>query len=418
MQKQLKQVYLVGGAVRDALLNIESKDDDYVVVGETIEHMMALGYLRVGSDFPVFLHPQTKDEYALARTERKSGKGYTGFSVDASRSVTLDEDLARRDLTINSMAQDAAGNIIDPFNGRQDLANKILRHTTQAFAEDPVRVLRVARFLARYGDQWTIHPDTQRLIEQLRDSGELQHLVAERVWQETEKALTEKFPHLYFIALNTLGIFPEIEQMVGIPQPQEHHPEGDVFNHTMLVLKRAADLGYDLDTRFAALTHDFGKATSYLTRGNLHGHEQTGVAIVKAFCERLKVPNRLRELAMLASDNHTHCHRIFELKPATLHRLIIKKMNATVHPTRFKQFIQTCICDAQGRGETLVNKAYPQAEFALNLFDKLMKLDKKKVVKEAIARGEKGPDIGRAISVAEKTCVAQFVKEYSSKNAL
>jgi len=418
MQDNLKDVYLVGGAVRDALLGITSKDDDYVVVGETTQRMLALGYQSVGSDFPVFLHPDTKDEYALARTERKSGTGYTGFTVDASSSVTLEEDLARRDLTINSMAQDSEGNIIDPFNGQLDLANKVLRHTTQAFVEDPVRVLRIARFLARYGDQWTIHPDTMALMEQLRDNGELEHLVAERVWKETEKALSEKHPHLYFMTLNGFGIFPEIEEMVAIPQPEKHHPEGDVFTHTMLVLKRAADLNFDLETRFAALTHDFGKAICHRTKGNLHGHEQKGVKIIKAFCRRIKVPNKLRDIAILTSDNHTRCHKIFELKYTTVHKLFIDNMSATTNPARFKQFLQACLCDSQGRGETFVNKPYPQADFAREILEELFTLDKKQIVQQAIKAGKKGVEIGQSVTAAELLCLKHFLKEYKNTHQL
>lgn len=409
MKHELNNVYLVGGAVRDALLGIASKDNDYVVVGETVENMEALGFVAVGSDFPVFLHPETKEEYALARTERKSGTGYTGFAVDAGTAVTLEDDLARRDLTINAMALDCNNNLIDPFNGQADLKNKILRHTTIAFAEDPVRVLRIARFLARYGEQWTIHPDTYALMEQLRDSGELAHLVPERVWKETEKALSEKYPELYFKALNGLGIFPEIEVMVDVPQPAEHHPEGDVFIHTMLAVRRAADLKFDVETRFAALTHDFGKPDCYRLRGNLQGHEQAGVAIIEAFCDRLKVPNRFRQLAVLTSDNHMRCHKIFAMTPKKLHKLLVENMNAPAQPKRFAQFIQACLCDAQGRGETLVDKPYPQADFAHALVDALLRLDKKAVVRLAIEQGKRGPDIGGAVREAEINWLRAFL---------
>ena len=417
MNKQLENVYLVGGAVRDSLLGHRSHDLDYVVVGETTDTMAALGFQSVGSDFPVFLHPHTKDEYALARTERKSGKGYTGFTVDASTSVTLEEDLARRDLTINSMAMDANGQIIDPYNGQTDLKNKTLKHTTAAFAEDPVRVLRVARFLARFGDEWTIHPDTCALMKKLRDNGELTHLVPERVWKETEKALAEKYPHLFFEALNGLGIFPEVEIMAGVPQPETHHPEGDVHTHTMLVVKRAADLNFDVETRFAALTHDFGKAHCYQKRGNLLGHEQEGVAIIEAFCERLKVPNHFKALATLTSDNHTRCHTLFELTPKTVHKLIVENMNALKHPTRFKQFLQACLCDAQGRGDTFVNRAYPQLLLAESLLDALTQLDTKAVVRQALSQGKKGPDIGGAVREAQiKTIRAYLAKEKAEQS--
>lgn len=414
VQQSLKQVYLVGGAVRDKLLNIQSKDNDYVVIGETPETMEALGFLPVGSDFPVYLHPNTKEEYALGRTERKSGKGYTGFVVDASPNVTLEEDLARRDLTINSMALDENGTIIDPFNGQADLKNKILRHTTQAFVEDPVRVLRIARFLARYGSDWSIHPSTTALMHELKNKGELEHLVPERVWLETEKALGEKHPELYFQALDGLGIFPEIEQMKNTPQPANHHPEGDVFVHTMLVLRRAADLGFNLETRFAALTHDFGKALSYKKRGNLRGHEREGVAVVEAFCERLKVPNRFRDIGVLTSDNHTLCHTLEQLRPQTIHKLIVTNLNALVHPERFIAFTQACQCDAQGRGETLVDKPYPQAAKLRAIHNELQKMDKKQIVQDALKSGKKGPEVGETVKQAEIDCIKAFLSDEPS----
>ena len=401
MKSSLKNVYLVGGAVRDKLLNIASKDNDYVVIGETPSTMESLGFLPIGSDFPVYLHPKTKEEYALGRTERKSGKGYTGFVVDASPSVTLEEDLARRDLTINSMALDENGKIIDPFNGQHDLQNKILRHTTHAF-------------LARYGSDWQIHPSTYALMRELKNKGELNHLVPERVWLETEKALSEKHPELYFQALDGLGIFPEIEQMKNVPQPANHHPEGDVFVHTMLVLRRAADLNFNLETRFAALTHDFGKALSYKIRGNLRGHEREGVAVVESFCNRLKVPNRFRDIGVLTSDNHTLCHTIDQLRPQTIHKLIVTNLNGLVHPERFLAFTQACQCDAQGRGETLVNKPYPQAIKLRAIHSKLQQMDKKHIVQEALKSGKKGPEIGEAVKLAEINCIKAFLSDEPS----
>ncbi|WP_165740275.1 multifunctional CCA addition/repair protein [Pseudoalteromonas sp. Z1A6] len=415
MKSNLKQVYLVGGAVRDKLLNIKSKDNDYVVIGETPKTMESLGFVPIGSDFPVYLHPKTKEEYALGRTERKSGKGYTGFVVDASPTVTLEEDLARRDLTINSMALDEHGNIIDPFNGQADLQNKTLRHTTEAFVEDPVRVLRIARFLARYGSDWRIHPSTYALMRELKNKGELNHLVPERVWLETEKALGEKHPELYFEALQGLGIFPELERMVNVPQPANHHPEGDVFVHTMLVLRRAADLNFNLETRFAALTHDFGKALSFKKYGNLRGHEREGVAVIEAFCERLKVPNRFRDVGVLTSDNHTLCHTIDQLRPQTIHKLIVTNLNALVHPERFTAFTQACQCDAQGRGETLVDKPYPQSAKLRAIHTELQKMDKKLVVQNALKNGKKGPEIGEEVKLAEINCIKAFLEHEKSQ---
>ncbi|MBZ2192367.1 multifunctional CCA addition/repair protein [Pseudoalteromonas arctica] len=415
MKSNLKKVYLVGGAVRDKLLNIKSKDNDYVVIGETPKTMESLGFVPIGSDFPVYLHPKTKEEYALGRTERKSGKGYTGFVVDASPTVTLEEDLARRDLTINSMALDEHGNIIDPFNGQADLQNKTLRHTTEAFVEDPVRVLRIARFLARYGSDWRIHPSTYALMRELKNKGELNHLVPERVWLETEKALGEKHPELYFEALQGLGVFPELERMVNVPQPANHHPEGDVFVHTMLVLRRAADLNFNLETRFAALTHDFGKALSFKKYGNLRGHEREGVAVIEAFCERLKVPNRFRDVGVLTSDNHTLCHTIDQLRPQTIHKLIVTNLNALVHPERFMAFTQACQCDAQGRGETLVDKPYPQAAKLRAIHTELQKMDKKQVVQNALKNGKKGPEIGEEVKLAEINCIKAFLEHEKSQ---
>lgn len=415
MKSNLKQVYLVGGAVRDKLLNIKSKDNDYVVIGETPKTMESLGFVPIGSDFPVYLHPKTKEEYALGRTERKSGKGYTGFVVDASPTVTLEEDLARRDLTINSMALDEHGNIIDPFNGQTDLQNKTLRHTTEAFVEDPVRVLRIARFLARYGSDWRIHPSTYALMRELKNKGELNHLVPERVWLETEKALGEKHPELYFEALQGLGIFPELERMVNVPQPANHHPEGDVFVHTMLVLRRAADLNFNLEARFAALTHDFGKALSFKKHGNLRGHEREGVAVIEAFCECLKVPNRFRDVGVLTSDNHTLCHTIDQLRPQTIHKLIVTNLNALVHPERFIAFTQACQCDAQGRGETLVDKPYPQAAKLRAIHTELQKMDKKQVVQDALKNGKKGPEIGEEVKLAEINCIKAFLEHEKSQ---
>ena len=401
MTNKLKNAFIVGGAVRDELLGLKPKDLDYVVVGATPEEMYQRGFEQVGADFPVFLHPHTKDEYALARTERKSGKGYAGFTVDASPDVTLEEDLARRDLTINSMAKDEHGNIVDPFGGQRDLAAKVLRHTTEAFAEDPLRVLRVARFMARYGEEWSIHPDTQDLMRKIHAAGELEHLTPERVWKETEKALNEPRPDLYFEVLNGMGLFPEIEAMVGVEQPPAHHPEGDVFIHTMLVLKRAADLGFDAETRFAALCHDFGKPVAFAKVGKLHGHEQDGVEVIEAFCERFRVPKRFRDIAVLTSDNHTRCHKLFEMKPKSLFKLIVTNMAGNKNPQRFQQFLDACLCDAQGRGPTKVNDPYPQADVARQLLKAVLAVNTKLVAQVAMSQGKQGPDVGEAIRVAQ-----------------
>ncbi|WP_100656925.1 multifunctional CCA addition/repair protein [Alteromonas flava] len=390
-------VYLVGGAVRDKLLGRKPKDNDYVVVGKTPEQMEALGFIAVGADFPVFLHPQTKQEFALARTERKQGRGYKGFIVDANANVTLEQDLARRDLTINAMAMTLDGVLIDPFGGSNDLQQKLLRHTTLAFVEDPVRVLRIARFYARFGDDWTIHGSTQNLIANMQQSGELEFLVAERVWAETEKALSEPHPHLYFYALKGLGIFPEIEAMQGVEQPAEYHPEGDVLTHTMLALTRAAELECDTQTRFAVLMHDFGKSVCFERNGDLHGHEAAGLEPIKAFCQRWRVPNKFRELACLTSQWHTHCHRITQLKPQTLYKFLILGMDAVRQPLRFEQFLMACQCDAQGRGPSARTKPYQQAEFARQLVQHLAQFDHANAAKKAIAAGLEGARIGESV---------------------
>jgi tRNA nucleotidyltransferase (CCA-adding enzyme) len=317
------------------------------------------------------------------------------------------------------MALSKDDKLIDPFNGKSDLDNKTLRHTTEAFTEDPVRVLRLARFLARYGSDWSVHKDTKALVKRMIQAGELTHLVPERVWKETEKALSEKYPHLYFEILNELEVlpilFPEVDQMIAVPQPPEHHPEGDVFVHTMLVLKRAADLNYDLPTRFAALTHDFGKAISYQQYGKLHGHEAAGVPIIEVFCERLRIPNKLKDLAKLTSDNHLRCHKMFELTPKSAQKLIVQNFDAIKQANRFKQFLQACQCDAQGRGQTLVNRPYPQADLAIYLLRALEKLDTKTVVKEALVAGKTGPELGEAVRIAQISCVREALTTYKKE---
>lgn len=411
---ELSQVYLVGGAVRDKLMGVASKDRDFVVVGESPQRMLQLGFLPVGDDFPVFLHPKTKEEYALARTERKTGKGYRGFAAEANENISLEEDLARRDLTVNSMAMDKYGTIVDIYNGQQDIADKVLKHTTSAFEEDPVRVLRLARFYARFGPEWRIHESTKQLMQDMYQKGELSHLVAERVWKETERALMEPYPHLFFETLIDFEIFPEIANMRGVEQPVQHHPEGDVFVHTMLVLQRAADLKFDLPTRFAALTHDFGKPVAFETYGKLHGHEQMGIEVNETFCERLKVPKKLAELAKLTSDNHTRCHKIRELKPKTLHAFLVDNMNALKNEQRFVQFLDACMCDSQGRGPTMVDKPYPQADIAKSYLSALKQVDAKQVVKQAIAQGKQGKQISEALRVVEINAIREHQLQFDS----
>lgn len=360
------KVYLVGGAVRDALLGRAVTERDYVVVGATPEDLAALGYRPVGKDFPVFLHPDTGDQYALARTERKTGAGYYGFATRFSPDVTLEEDLARRDLTINAMAQDADGGIVDPHGGRRDLTARVLRHVSPAFVEDPLRVLRVARFAARFAPLgFTIAPETLELMRRIVEAGELQALVAERVWVETERALGEARPRAYFETLRECGalaaLFPEIERLFGVPQPAKWHPEIDTGEHTLQVLEAACELSADTDVRFAALVHDLGKGMTPPSEWPSHiGHEQKGIAVIRQLCERLKVPNEPRELSVLVSREHQRVHRAAELRDATVLELL-EATDAFRRPERFAKLLLACEADARGRGPELRQRAYPQA---------------------------------------------------------
>ncbi|WP_373976452.1 multifunctional CCA addition/repair protein [Chitinibacter sp. SCUT-21] len=362
------QIYRVGGAVRDRLLGLPVKDIDWVVVGATPEQMLALGYQAVGKDFPVFLHPNTHQEYALARTERKDGHGYTGFVVHASPEVTLEEDLLRRDLTINAMAQDDDGTIIDPYHGQADLAAKVLRHVSPAFSEDPVRILRLARFAARFG--FSTAPDTMALMHQMVADGEVDHLVPERVWQEMAKGLMEDQPSLMFAALRESGalarIAPEIDALWGVPQRADYHPEVDTGLHTMLVLDYAAAQGWPLATRFAALCHDLGKALTpadVLPRHIMH--EQRGVPLVEALCQRLRVPAECRDLAVMTCRDHTLVHTAQQLRPETVLKLFIR-CDAFRRPERFSQMLDACVADARGRYQ-FEHCEYPQASYLLRL---------------------------------------------------
>lgn len=357
--------YLVGGAVRDALLGLEVKDRDHVVVGETQASMEAAGFRAIGTDFPVFLHPDTHEEYALARTERKSGTGYRGFVVDADPSVTLEQDLARRDLTINAIAQRPDGTLVDPFGGQADLQARRLRHVSDAFVEDPVRVLRAARFLARFAPLgFELAEPTQALMQRMTRDGELDHLVAERVWQELESALGAAAPRAFIEALRAVGalavLLPEVDRLFGVPQPIEHHPEGDAGVHTLLVLERACALSNDSDVRFAALCHDLGKGTTPESEWPSHrGHEARGAELVMAMAERLRIPRRTRDLAALSARYHTHAHRVNELRTATLVDLL-QSLDAQRRPERFEQFLTVCTADSQGRlGRE--QSPYPQA---------------------------------------------------------
>ncbi|HQS99221.1 MAG: multifunctional CCA tRNA nucleotidyl transferase/2'3'-cyclic phosphodiesterase/2'nucleotidase/phosphatase [Hydrogenophilales bacterium 16-64-46] len=346
------KTYVVGGAVRDRLLGLPQSDRDHVVVGATPDDMAALGYQPVGRDFPVFLHPDSHEEYALARTERKSGHGYKGFVVHAAPDVTLEEDLLRRDLTINAMAEDEAGQLVDPYGGQADLAAKRFRHVSEAFAEDPVRILRVARFAARF-TEFSVAPETLALMRAMAEAGEVDALVPERVWQELARGLMEAQPSRMFRVLRDCGalarLLPELDRLFGVPQPPEHHPEVDTGVHVMLVVDWSAAQGFELPVRFAALTHDLGKGvTPPEFWPKHHGHEAKSVELVRTLCERLRVPADCRDLAVAVARDHGNAYRAAELRPATLVELF-ERVDAFRRPERFEAFLQACECDFRGR---------------------------------------------------------------------
>jgi tRNA nucleotidyltransferase (CCA-adding enzyme) len=358
-------VYLVGGAVRDALLGRPVIERDYVVVGATPEELVARGFRPVGKDFPVFLHPENAEQYALARTERKTGAGYYGFATRFSPDVTLEEDLARRDLTINAMAQANDGALVDPYGGRRDLEARVLRHVAPAFVEDPLRVLRVARFAARFAPLgFTVAPETMALMRTIVNSGEMASLVAERVWVETERALGEARPTVYFETLRECGalaaVFPEIDRLFGVPQPEKYHPEVDSGVHTLQVLDVACELSTETVVRFAALVHDLGKGITPRSEWPRHiGHEHAGVKEIARLCDRLKVPNEHRELAALTSKEHQRVHRAAELRDATVLELL-EATDAFRRPDRFEKLLLACEADARGRGPELRRRTYEQ----------------------------------------------------------
>ena len=359
------EIYEVGGAVRDSLLDLKVRERDWVVVGAQPGDLLRQGYKRVGKDFPVFIHPETGEEYALARTERKVGPGYHGFAFDTSSTVTLEEDLARRDLTINAMARDGSGALIDPFGGRKDLERRRLRHVSEAFAEDPLRILRVARFAARFTHLgFGVAQPTLALMRRLVESGEAAALRPERVWQETGKALAESDPDVYFEVLRECGalkvVFPEIDALYGVPQPAKWHPEIDTGVHTMMALRTSATLSDSVAVRFAVLVHDLGKATTPRWMLPAHrGHGERSVGLLKEFCGRLPVPRRFRELAVAVARHHGTAHRAAELRPATIYKLI-EAVDALRRPRRFEDFLLACEADARGR-LGLEERPYPQA---------------------------------------------------------
>ncbi len=385
--------YLVGGAVRDALLNLPVKDKDWVVVGASPAEMLALGFQQVGRDFPVFLHPDTQQEYALARTERKNGSGYTGFVCYAAPDVTLEQDLQRRDLTINAIAQDDEGRYYDPYNGRTDIEQRQLRHVSAAFNEDPLRVLRVARFAARFAHLgFVIAGETLALMRSMAESGELNALTPERVWKETEKALETRMPQVYFQVLRDCGalavLFPELDNLYGVPAPAKWHPEIDTGVHTLMTLAIAAELSDEVDVRFATLFHDVGKALTPPEKWpSHHGHGPAGVPLVEQLCQRLRVPNAIRDLALLVTEFHDLVHTVERQSPETLVALF-DRIDAWRKPPRVEQIALTSEADARGR-TGFENNAYPQGDYLRKAFEIVQNVS----TKEVVAAGYKGVEV-------------------------
>lgn len=392
------KTYLVGGAVRDALLGLPVKDRDWVVVGATPDTLLSQGYQQAGRDFPVFLHPVSHEEYALARTERKAGHGYTGFTTRFSPDVTLEDDLQRRDLTINAMAQDSDGQIIDPWLGRQDLNQRLLRHVSPAFIDDPLRVLRVARFAARFSAQgFTIAPETLSLMQQLSASGELAHLTPERVWKETEKVLSGPAPEVYFQVLRDCGalqvLFPELDNLFGVPAPAKWHPEIDTGIHSLMTLAMAASLTDDPAVRFAALFHDAGKALTPPALWPSHpGHGVAGLPLITALCQRLKVPNHYRDLALLITEFHDVLHTI-ERQPAEKIISLFDSIDGWRKPERIRQLTLASEADARGRAGLTANP-YPQGAFVRKMY----KIAAAVPVAAIVQAGFKGPAIRQELT--------------------
>jgi tRNA nucleotidyltransferase (CCA-adding enzyme) len=391
------EIYLVGGAVRDQLLNLPVGERDWVVVGASGKELEADGYKQVGKSFPVYLHPDTGEEYALARTEKKSGVGYHGFDVYAGEDVTLEQDLERRDLTINAIAEDENGALVDPFNGRQDIEKRILRHVSPAFSDDPLRVLRVARFAARFGHLgFSVASETEQLLKDMAADGELAELVPERVWKETEKALRSPAPQVYFELLHAWDalkfVYPEVDALFGVPQPEEWHPEIDTGVHILLTLRAAAKLSDELDVRFAALVHDLGKATSPKAELPRHaGHEKRSIKLIDKLCDRVGVPNRCRELGKLVAEFHTHVHRADNLRADTMLK-VLNRCDAFRRPDRFESFLLACEADARGRAG-LEDRDYPQADVFRQAFSAARNFHTTNLINEGFA----GPALGEAI---------------------
>lgn len=406
------EVYLVGGAVRDDLLGLPVGERDWCVVGATPDELEQLGYRAVGKDFPVFLHPETAEEYALARTERKTSAGYHGFDFHAAPEVSIEEDLGRRDLTINALARAADNRLVDPYGGRQDLEERILRHVSAAFTEDPVRILRTARFAARFHCLgFRIAADTMQLMRQMVAKGEADALVSERVWKETAIALGESHPQVFFEVLRDCGalrvVFPEIDALFGVPQPEKWHPEIDTGVHTLMSLEQAAKLSTAIDVRFAALTHDLGKATTDKSRLPSHpGHETRSAKLVSKLARRLSVPNPCRDLAALAAEYHTHCHRAFELRADTILK-VLNRTDAFRRPDRFEKVLLVCEADARGR-TGLEDRAYPQADFFRGAADAARAVG----IDDVTSSNQGGAAIGEEIGRRRLSAIRTFKESY------
>lgn len=404
------EMYLVGGCVRDKLLGITVQDRDWVVVGATPEEMLQLNYQQVGKDFPVFLHPDSKEEYALARTERKSGRGYYAFECNAEPSVTLEQDLARRDLTINAIAEAADGMIIDPYNGRQDLQNKILRHVSPAFTEDPVRILRVARFAARFAHLgFTIAPETLQLMRQMVADGEVDALVPERVWHEMHRALKEDNPEVFITTLRDCGalarIFPALNNLWGVPQKAEYHPEVDTGIHVMLALQQSVLLSPKAEVRFAVLCHDLGKGLTPPNEWPSHkGHEESGIRPIEEWCAHYRVPNEFKDLAVKVARWHLHAHRVAELRSDTILKLF-KGLDALRNPENLENYLLSCQSDATGRAG-MQHKPYPNAAILRTAYAAAIAVD----AQQFVAAGFTGEKLGQQIEKARVVAIEAAVK--------
>lgn len=405
------KTYLVGGAVRDALLNLPVKDKDWVVVGASPEEMLSQGYEQVGRDFPVFLHPETHQEYALARTERKSGSGYTGFVCYSAPDVTLEQDLQRRDLTINAIAQDEQGRLYDPYGGKADLDQRLLRHVSAAFNEDPLRVLRVARFAARFAHlNFVVAEETQALMRWMAESGELNTLTPERVWKETEKALETHNPQVYFQVLRDCGalavLFPELDNLYGVPAPAKWHPEIDTGIHTLMTLAIAAQLSPDIAVRFATLFHDVGKALTPPEKWpSHHGHGPAGVPLVAALCQRLRVPNAIRDLALLVTEFHDLVHTVERQSAETLVALF-DRIDAWRKPQRVEQIALTSEADARGR-TGFESNAYPQGDYLRQAFEVVLSVS----TREVVAAGFKGMEVREELNRRRIAALEQWKQQ-------